>query len=149
MQASAQQRAGRAGRIRAGKCYRLYPESEFHKLRVDTVPEMQRTHMAAVVLQLRAMGIQNVLKFNYLSVRFFLKRFFTQKFLQRPSSFAMICGIELLYALNAIDKHGNLTDDGEKMAELPLPPAHSRVSIFIVFVSSLQVQILFTDTVKQ
>ena len=67
-QASAEQRAGRAGRIRAGKCYRLYPEPEFDKLRQDTVPEMQRSHLAPVILQLKALGIQNVLKFNYLSV---------------------------------------------------------------------------------
>lgn len=65
---SAEQRAGRAGRVRPGKCFRLYPESEFEKLMPATVPEIQRTNLASVVLQLKALGVNNVVKFDYVSV---------------------------------------------------------------------------------
>lgn len=68
---SADQRTGRAGRIRPGKCFRLYPESEYLKLFNATVPEIQRCELASVILRLKALGVQNVLKFDYLSVRFF------------------------------------------------------------------------------
>lgn len=68
---SAKQRAGRAGRILAGKCYRLYPESEYKKLLPTQVPEIQRINLASVILQLKSLGIQNILKFNYISVCLF------------------------------------------------------------------------------
>uniref|UniRef100_A0A914X0A8 RNA helicase n=1 Tax=Plectus sambesii TaxID=2011161 RepID=A0A914X0A8_9BILA len=111
-QASAQQRAGRAGRIRPGKCYRLYPESEFEKLPAGTVPEVQRSHLAPVILQLKALGVENVLRFHYLS---------------RPPTYAMIQGLELLYALGGIDHRGHLTNPlGMQMAEFPLPPMHAK-----------------------
>ena len=67
-QSSALQRSGRAGRVRSGKSYRLYTENAFHKLRPSTVPEMQRSNMASVVLQLKALGVDNILRFNFLSV---------------------------------------------------------------------------------
>ncbi|VDM39709.1 unnamed protein product [Toxocara canis] len=111
-QAAANQRAGRAGRLRPGKCYRLYPQKEFDKLMESTVPEMQRCNMAPVILQLKALGIHNVLRFNYIS---------------RPPSFAMIEGLQLLYALGALSKDGVLTSPiGVQMAEFPLPPMHSK-----------------------
>lgn len=89
--ASASQRAGRAGRNRPGKCFRLYTgaslqekknmqlghalitcffssEEDFEKLPASTVPEMQRTNLAPVILQLKALGIDNVLRFSFLSV---------------------------------------------------------------------------------
>ncbi|KRY69080.1 putative ATP-dependent RNA helicase DHX35 -like protein, partial [Trichinella pseudospiralis] len=111
-QASAQQRAGRAGRIRPGKAFRLYPESEFDKLRPFTVPEIQRIHLAPALLQLKALGINNVLRFHYLS---------------RPPAMSMSRGLELLLALGAIDEDGKLTSPlGVQMAELPLPPMHAK-----------------------
>ena len=67
-QSSAQQRAGRAGRIRSGKVYRLYTEESYNKLQVSSVPEIQRSHLSPVVLQLKALGIDNVLRFHFLSV---------------------------------------------------------------------------------
>ncbi|EJD74781.1 D-tyrosyl-tRNA(Tyr) deacylase [Loa loa] len=111
-QASAQQRTGRAGRIRPGKCYRLYPQEEYDKLLVNTIPEMQRLNLAAVILLLKALGIHNVLRFNYLS---------------RPSSFAMAEGLQSLYYLGALSKDGLLTNPlGIQMIEFPLPPQHSK-----------------------
>ncbi|KAK0416900.1 hypothetical protein QR680_012742 [Steinernema hermaphroditum] len=115
-QASAEQRAGRAGRIRPGKCYRLYPQSEFEKMIFGTVPEMQRTMLAPMIIQLKALGIQNVLRFHYLA---------------RPSVAAMIQGLELLIALRAVDEDtGLLTNPlGTSMVDLPLPPMHAKTLI--------------------
>ena len=111
--ASANQRAGRAGRVRAGKAYRLYPESDHTKLPDFTVPEIQRTNLASVILQLKCLGINNVLRFSFLS---------------RPPAQLMIQGLELLYALEAIDDSANLTEPlGIRMAEFPVNPMLSKM----------------------
>ncbi|KAM3581319.1 hypothetical protein VKS41_006147 [Umbelopsis sp. WA50703] len=65
--ASAKQRAGRAGRLKPGKCFRLYTEESFMQLRDSSVPEMQRSNLAPVILQLKALGIDNVLRFHFLT----------------------------------------------------------------------------------
>ncbi|RUS75928.1 hypothetical protein EGW08_016316, partial [Elysia chlorotica] len=83
-QASANQRAGRAGRLRAGKAFRLYTEEEFVKLPAATIPEMQRSDLATVILQLKALGVANVLRFHFMSP---------------PPAQNMVRGLELLYAL--------------------------------------------------
>ena len=67
-QSSAQQRAGRAGRVRSGKAHRLYTEESYGKLDKSTVPEMQRSNLAPVVLQMKALGIDNVVRFHFVSV---------------------------------------------------------------------------------
>ncbi|KAL3087235.1 hypothetical protein niasHT_016655 [Heterodera trifolii] len=112
---SAEQRAGRAGRVRPGKCYRLYAESEFRRLRSATPPEIQRCDLSSVVLRMKALGVQNVLRFHYLS---------------RPSSMAMVHALQLLFALKAIDEDGLLVNPlGLLMAELPLSPMHAKALI--------------------
>uniref|UniRef100_A0A183BP15 RNA helicase n=1 Tax=Globodera pallida TaxID=36090 RepID=A0A183BP15_GLOPA len=112
---SAEQRAGRAGRVRPGKCFRLYPESEFRRLPRATLPEIQRCDLSSVVLRMKALGVQNVLKFHYLS---------------RPSSVAMVQALQLLFALKAIDEDGLLVNPlGLHMAELPLAPMHAKALI--------------------
>ncbi|XP_041375611.1 probable ATP-dependent RNA helicase DHX35 isoform X2 [Gigantopelta aegis] len=111
--ASANQRAGRAGRVRAGKAYRLYTESDFDKLPQATVPEMQRSDLAPVILQLKALGISNVLRFHFLSA---------------PPAQNMLRSLELLYALGALDENGNLTSPlGLQMAEFPLSPMFAKM----------------------
>ncbi|RCN44445.1 helicase protein [Ancylostoma caninum] len=138
--ASAEQRAGRAGRIRPGKAYRLYPESQYEKLGEGTIPEIQRCHLAPVVLQLKALGIQNVHRFHYLS---------------RPPSWSMINALELLYALGALDEKSMLTNPlGLRMSEFPLPPMHSKCLLtsgefgcseeIATIIAMLQVQDVFT-----
>nr|GMC88992.1 pre-mRNA-splicing factor ATP-dependent RNA helicase DEAH10-like isoform X1 [Ipomoea batatas] len=57
---------GRAGRERPGKCYRLYPESEFEKLDDYTIPEIKRCNLSNVVLQLKALGIDNIVDFDFI-----------------------------------------------------------------------------------
>ncbi|XP_078336067.1 putative ATP-dependent RNA helicase DHX35 isoform X2 [Crassostrea virginica] len=111
--ASAEQRAGRAGRVRAGKAYRLYTEDGFEGLDPSTVPEMQRSDLAPVILQMKALGVSNVVRFNFLSP---------------PPAQNMIRGLELLYALHALDDNGNLTSPlGLQMAEFPLTPMFSKI----------------------
>lgn len=62
-QASAQQRAGRAGRTRPGKCFRLYTEQSFQKdLQEQTYPEILRSNLGSVVLQLKKLGIDDLVR---------------------------------------------------------------------------------------
>ncbi|KAF2866333.1 P-loop containing nucleoside triphosphate hydrolase protein [Massariosphaeria phaeospora] len=106
--ASATQRAGRAGRTRPGKCFRLYPEGAFDTLEDATFPEIQRSNLAPVILQLMNLGIQNIIRFDYLS---------------NPPSQFVIRAFDLLASLGAVDTYGRLTKPlGTRMAELPLEP---------------------------
>ncbi|KAJ2943220.1 hypothetical protein O0L34_g18931 [Tuta absoluta] len=104
---NATQRAGRAGRTSRGKCYRLYTEAEYDKLPLSVPPEISRSDLSAVLLQLKALGINNLLRFTFPTP---------------PPAKSLLAGLETLYALKALDKTGNLTDTGSKMAELPVKP---------------------------
>lgn len=106
--ASATQRAGRAGRTRPGKCYRLYTEPTYESLQDATVPEIQRSNLAPIILQLKALGIDNIARFEFLTA---------------PPSELVIRALELLYSLGAIDEYAKLTKPlGTRMAELALEP---------------------------
>ncbi|KAJ2898727.1 uncharacterized protein MKZ38_003679 [Zalerion maritima] len=110
--ASAAQRAGRAGRTRPGKCFRLYTEDSYLSLPDTAVPEIQRSNLAPFVLQLKALGIDNVLRFDYLTP---------------PPAELMIKALELLYSLGALDKYAKLTKPlGTRMAELAVEPMMSK-----------------------
>ncbi|KAH7843417.1 hypothetical protein Vadar_016393 [Vaccinium darrowii] len=112
-QASAKQRAGRAGRTGPGKCYRLYTESAFHnEMSPTSIPEIQRINLGMTALTLKAMGINDLLSFD---------------FLDRPSSQALSSAMKQLYSLGALDKEGLLTKLGRKMAEFPLDPPLSKM----------------------
>jgi ATP-dependent RNA helicase DHX8/PRP22 len=116
-QASAKQRAGRAGRTGPGKCYRLYTEPAFkNEMMATNVPEIQRTNLGNVVLQLKAMGI-NILGFD---------------FMDPPPVATLIGALESLHALGALDEEGLLTRLGRKMAEFPLDPNLSKMLILSV-----------------
>jgi ATP-dependent RNA helicase DDX35 len=107
-QAGADQRAGRSGRQRSGKCYRLYTEAAYGAMRTNTIPEMQRTDLAPVLLQLKALGIDNVLRFDFPTP---------------PPAQSMMRALELLYALGALDEYCKLTKPvGYTLAELPVGP---------------------------
>lgn len=106
--ASAGQRAGRAGRTKPGKCFRLYTEQAHTALPESNAPELQRSNLAPVVLQLKALGIDNVVRFDFLSP---------------PSPELMSKALELLYALGALDEYAKLTRPlGFRMAELAVEP---------------------------
>ncbi|XP_068379897.1 probable ATP-dependent RNA helicase DHX35 isoform X3 [Eschrichtius robustus] len=112
-QASASQRAGRGGRSRSGKCFRLYTEEAFDQLPQSTVPEMQRSNLAPVILQLKALGIDNVLRFHFMSP---------------PPAQSMVQALELLYALGGLDKDCRLTEPlGMRIAEFPLNPMFAKM----------------------
>ena len=112
---SANQRAGRAGRYRSGKAYRLYTEFEFSKLREHTPPEMQRCDLAPVVIQLKALGVDNICRFDFISP---------------PPSNNILNSLELLHALSALDHNAKLTNPlGYQIAEFPLHPTHAKFLI--------------------
>ncbi|KAL9621616.1 MAG: hypothetical protein Q9160_004008 [Pyrenula sp. 1 TL-2023] len=111
--ASATQRAGRAGRTRPGKCFRLYTEDSCSSMSETGTPEIQRSNMAPLVLQLKALGIDNIAKFDFLSP---------------PPSQLVTRGLELLYSLKALDEYAKLTKPlGSRMAELAVEPMMARV----------------------
>ncbi|CAG8597085.1 8705_t:CDS:2 [Cetraspora pellucida] len=113
--ASAQQRAGRAGRTRAGKCFRLYTEKAFLKeLQEQTYPEILRSNLGSVVLQLKKLGIDDLVHFD---------------FMDPPAPETLMRALELLNYLGALDDDGNLTNDGILMAEFPLDPQLAKMLI--------------------
>ncbi|KAE8124420.1 hypothetical protein FH972_019308 [Carpinus fangiana] len=113
--ASANQRAGRSGRTGPGKCFRLYTAYNYYNdLEDNTVPEIQRTNLANVVLTLKSLGIHDLLNFD---------------FMDPPPSEALLKALELLFALSALNKLGELTKVGRRMAEFPLDPMLSKMIV--------------------
>jgi HrpA-like RNA helicase len=113
-QEQAWQRAGRAGRTSAGKCFRLYPEPAFLQLPATQLPEIQRIELTSLILQLMVIGINDVVNFPYMSP---------------PDRTAIRHALEQLYVLGALDKNRQITDLGRQMALFPLDPAVSKVLI--------------------
>lgn len=106
--AAAAQRAGRAGRTRPGKCFRLYKEETYTNLPDANVPEIQRSNLAPFILQLGALGITNFLRFDFLTP---------------PPAELMSRALELLFSLGALDEYCKLTRPlGMRMAELAVEP---------------------------
>ncbi|KAM6898771.1 ATP-dependent RNA helicase DHX8 isoform 2-T2 [Lycodopsis pacificus] len=117
-QAQAKQRAGRAGRTGPGKTYRLYTERAYRDEMLTTnVPEIQRTNLASTVLSLKAMGINDLLSFD---------------FMDAPPMETLITAMEQLYTLGALDDEGLLTRLGRRMAEFPLEPMLCKMLIMSV-----------------
>ncbi|KAF8950146.1 P-loop containing nucleoside triphosphate hydrolase protein [Flammula alnicola] len=113
--ASAQQRAGRAGRTRPGKCFRLYTEKNYmNKLEEETQPEILRSKLSNTVLELIKLGVKDLISFDYVDA---------------PSPEALMRALELLNYLAALDDDGNLTPLGGLMAEFPLDPQLAKLLI--------------------
>ncbi|KNC81340.1 pre-mRNA-splicing factor ATP-dependent RNA helicase DHX15, partial [Sphaeroforma arctica JP610] len=113
--ASAQQRAGRAGRTKPGKAFRLYTEKSFkNELQEQTYPEILRSNLGSVVLQLKKLGIDDLVHFD---------------FMDPPAPETLMRALELLNYLGALDDDGDLTEIGMKMAEFPLDPEMSRMCV--------------------
>ncbi|KAG6598277.1 putative pre-mRNA-splicing factor ATP-dependent RNA helicase DEAH4, partial [Cucurbita argyrosperma subsp. sororia] len=113
----ANQRAGRAGRTRPGKCYRLYTSMDYQEDLLDvTVPEIQRSSLAGSVLYLKSLDLPDIdiLRFD---------------FLDPPTSESLEDALKQLYLIDAIDENGSITKIGQTMAELPLEPSLSRTLI--------------------
>lgn len=111
-QASANQRAGRCGRISAGVCIRLYTEEDFKSRSLFTDPEILRTHLAAVILQMCALNLGRPEDFP---------------FVEPPDSRQISDGFRLLFELQAVDEQWRITDLGRKLAKLPVDPRLGRM----------------------
>ncbi|KAG9083153.1 DEAH-box ATP-dependent RNA helicase prp43 [Ceratobasidium sp. 370] len=113
--ASAQQRAGRAGRTRPGKCFRLYTEKDYIKeLEDQTHPEILCSNLANTVLELVKLGVTDLVGFDYMDA---------------PAPETIMRALELLNYLSALDDDGNLTPLGGIMAEFPLDPQLAKMLI--------------------
>lgn len=107
--ASAQQRAGRAGRTRPGKCFRLYTEAAFKKELIDqTYPEILRSNLSSTVLELKKLGIDDLVHFDLMDP---------------PAPETLMRALEELNYLACLDDDGNLTALGRLASEFPLDPA--------------------------
>ncbi|KAL6855115.1 DEAH-box ATP-dependent RNA helicase prp43 [Amphichorda felina] len=107
--ASAQQRAGRAGRTKPGKCFRLYTEKAFKKELIEqTYPEILRSNLANTVLELKKLGVQDLVHFDLMDP---------------PAPETMMRALEELNYLACLDDDGELTTLGGMASEFPLDPA--------------------------
>ncbi|MFN3407570.1 MAG: ATP-dependent RNA helicase HrpA [Limisphaerales bacterium] len=111
-QSSANQRKGRAGRVQAGVCLRLYAEDDFAKRPAFTQPEIQRANLAEVILRMKAFGLGDIETFP---------------FLQPPTPAAIAAGYALLQELGALDAQRALTGLGRDLARLPIDPTLGRM----------------------
>lgn len=106
--ASAQQRAGRAGRTRPGKCFRLYTEEAFQKELIEqSYPEILRSNLSSTVLELKKLGVDDLVHFD---------------FMDPPAPETMMRALEELNYLACLDDDGNLTALGRLASMFPLDP---------------------------
>ncbi|OII33237.1 ATP-dependent RNA helicase HrpA [Curtobacterium sp. MMLR14_010] len=134
-QASANQRSGRAGRTSAGIAIRLYSEDDFDRRSEFTDPEILRTNLAAVILQMISLGFGDIEAFP---------------FLQPPDSRGVKDGLDLLRELRAVDAAGAITKSGRQLTRLPIDPRLGRMVLeagkqgvgreVIAIVSALSIQ---------
>jgi pre-mRNA-splicing factor ATP-dependent RNA helicase DHX15/PRP43 len=107
--ASAQQRAGRAGRTRPGKCFRLYTEAAFKKELIEqTYPEILCSNLSSTVLELKKLGIDDLVHFDLMDP---------------PAPETLMRALEELNYLACLNDDGDLTDMGRRASEFPLDPA--------------------------
>ena len=110
--ASADQRAGRAGRTAPGRCIRLWSENDHARRDAFELPEIRRIDLSEVVLSLLSVGVPDVAGFRWLSP---------------PDPDALQSALDLLGQLGAVDGNGVITGLGRKMARFPLHPRYARL----------------------
>jgi len=110
--ASADQRAGRAGRTAPGRCIRLWSEADHGRREAFDLPEIHRVDLAEVMLSLKSAGVEDVMSFRWLDA---------------PDAHGVREAEKLLYQLRAMDEVGALTSMGEAMAKFPLHPRYARL----------------------
>ncbi len=116
-QASANQRAGRCGRVSAGVCIRLYSEEDFLSRPEYTEPEIRRTNLASVILQMMLLGLGDIEQFP---------------FIDPPDRRYINDGFRLLHELGAVDRNNRITNDGRQLARLPVDPRIGRMLLSAV-----------------
>ncbi len=112
--ASAEQRTGRAGRTAPGRAFRLWSEADHARRAEFEAPEVHRVDLAEAVLLLKAAGVAEIRDFRWFDA---------------PTEAALTRAEHLLHDLGALDSHGALTEEGAKMAALPLEPRFSRLML--------------------
>ncbi len=110
--ASADQRAGRAGRTAPGRCVRLWSESDHGRRPAFDLPEISRVDLAEVILSLKSTGVVDVRGFRWLDI---------------PDPHAVDVAEKLLKQLRALDTEGKITPDGKIMARFSLHPRYARL----------------------
>ncbi len=110
--ASANQRSGRCGRVGSGIAIRLYSERDYFNRPEFTDPEILRTNLAAVILQMHALKLGDISKFP---------------FVEPPDARLIRDGLRTLQEINALDERGQITDVGRKLAKLPVDPRLGRM----------------------
>ena len=113
-QSSANQRAGRCGRVAAGICIRLYGEADFLSRPKYTTPELLRSSLAGVILRMKSLRLPDIEVFP---------------FLDAPEGKRIRDGQQLLGELGALDERGRLSSIGKQLAHLPLDPRIGRMLI--------------------
>jgi ATP-dependent RNA helicase DHX8/PRP22 len=114
-QAQANQRAGRAGRTGPGKCYRLYTELAFkNEMLPNTIPEIQRQNLSNTILMLKAIGINDLIHFE---------------FMDPPSTESIMLSLNDLYYLRAVDDESRITSIGRNLVNIPAEPKISKTLI--------------------
>uniref|UniRef100_UPI000B3631C3 ATP-dependent RNA helicase HrpA n=1 Tax=Crenothrix polyspora TaxID=360316 RepID=UPI000B3631C3 len=111
-QSSANQRAGRCGRVAEGICIRLYSHDDYLARAEFTEPEIMRTNLSAVILQMAALNLGDIADFP---------------FLEPPDDKMIRDGKTMLHEVNALDKAGKLTDTGKQLAKFPTDPKLARM----------------------
>ena len=112
--ASANQRSGRCGRIAAGICIRLYDEEDFNNRAEFTEPEILRTNLASVILQMDSLRVGHIRDFN---------------FIEPPDSRLISDGYRLLHELEAVKPDDTVTRLGKMIARFPIDPRLARMLI--------------------
>lgn len=112
--ASCNQRKGRAGRTKAGVCYRLYRKKDFDSRAMYTTEEIYRTDLSEVVLRMAELGIKDFYRFDFLSP---------------PNAGGIKSAIETLHLLNALSDKNDLSEIGKLMTRFPLEPRVSRIIV--------------------
>ncbi len=133
--AAANQRKGRCGRTSDGMCIRLYSEEDFSSRAEYTEPEILRTNLASVILQMKALKIGNIEQYP---------------FINPPDKKFINDGMRLLFEINALDQDEKLTPIGRKLVRFPLDPRHARILLaahdlnclheILIIVSALSIQ---------
>lgn len=113
-QAEAKQRSGRAGRDAPGVAFRLYTEEAFARMKPNLIPEILRSNLASVVLQLKSLRVAHILSFDFMTP---------------PSRGALTKALEELYVLRALNYNGELSALGAQMVSFPLPPHYAKILI--------------------
>ena len=139
---NAEQRKGRAGRMENGICYRMYPERTYLTEFLDNpIPEIQRSNLSNILLQLKSIGIHNVREFG---------------FIDKPTEGNIMNSLYELWILGAIDENEQITQLGKDIVEYPLDPAMAKMIItsikyhcvreIVIIVAMLSIPNVFLET---